>query len=391
MFTLEGRPNPLAMLASSFVNTGLSNYMQKQKEAEENKQIDQIFGDISPQTSPLEMIQRISKVSNPDKRKTLLESFKVMKQMQSEKSSQDVLDRLLKKKGAVEPSEGEEDSIASQYNEDELLQLLGNKTTAPIAKELLKIKDTEKKMKTEEEKKNEKKFQADREFHSKRSDPVIEEANKILQVAPERKALMEQQRRDIRSGNTSGILPFLADATGMEFYRNPESARFRTAAKARYIENLTSMGTNFRFNQFLEQQVADALARIGRGEEANETVLDMEEFIDDMKEQRAKVVRELAKEDRNKYDYVKSDISERADEKLAEYADKRKEEMAFTIRKRHEDEKNDEQLLKEIVMGDIPSDTPLTKRMASLLMIKNNDDPKKAYAEAKKLGFRIPE
>jgi hypothetical protein len=64
--------------------------------------------------------------------------------------------------------------------------------------------------------------------------------------------------------------------------------------------------------------------------------------------------------------------------------------MAYDIRKRREQNMSDEDLTKEIIMGDISPDTPLTLRTARILMIKNNDDERKAQAEAKKLGFRLP-
>ncbi|MGJ0428485.1 hypothetical protein [Methylobacter sp.] len=234
-------------------------------------------------------------------------------------------------------------------------------------------------------------FESDREYHSKTSEPIIKEATSILKEAPLKKGLIDQQRRDIASGQTSGLIPFLVEKTGADIYRNPESSRFKTASKQRFVESLHQLGAaGARANQFIEQQLVGAQASLGRSEEANQTVLDLEEFVDDLKAERAKIELQLADEDNAKYGYARNDIARRADKKMTEYANQRQEEMAYDIRKRHEQNMSDEDLTKEIIMGNITPDTPLTLRTARILMIKNNDDERKAQAEAKKLGFRLP-
>ena len=234
-------------------------------------------------------------------------------------------------------------------------------------------------------------FQSDREYHTKVSQPIIDEASNILKQAPIKKGLINQQRRDIASGNTEGIIPYLVDKTGLEAYRNPESARFKTASKQRFIETIHELGgSNARANQFIEKQLVDAQPTLGRSAESNQTVLDLEEFVEDMKQHRAELELKLAEEDREKHGYARNDIGIRADKMMGDYAAKRQDEMAYDIRKRYEDGKKDEDLVKEIVGKRVTPDTPLTLRSARILMLKNNDDEKAAQAEAKKLGFKIP-
>jgi len=257
-------------------------------------------------------------------------------------------------------------------------------------KEISEPAKQELKRRQEEIKSRGKSFEADRTFHSKTSEPSVAAANEILKKAPIRKGLINQQRRDIASGNTEGILPFLAEKTGVELWRNPESARFKTASKQRFIENLSSIGGGARPNMFIEQQLVGAQAALGRDAESNQTVLDMEEFIDDLESQRARYIREAANEDREKLGYVRNDVEERADEKMEKYAEQRQDEMAYDIRKRREQNLSDEQLTREIVGKHVVTGTPLTVRAARILMIKNNYDEKKAQAEAVKLGFKIP-
>lgn len=260
-----------------------------------------------------------------------------------------------------------------------------------LGKALRDAKDAEIRSFEGKEKETRRKFEADREFHSKRSDPVINAAEQVIKKAPINRTLIQQQRRDISSGNTSGVIPFLVEKLGLEAYRDPESARFKTASKQRFVESIQELGgAGARPNQFIEQQLTSAQPALGRSEEANQGVLDLEEFIEDMKLQRAKYELELAEQDREKFGYAKNDISQRADKLMKNYTEQRQDEMAYDIRKRHENNLDDEKLVQEVVSGNVPYDTPLTMRVARILMIKNNDDEKKATAEAKRLGFRFP-
>ena len=234
-------------------------------------------------------------------------------------------------------------------------------------------------------------FESDREFHTKRSGPVVAEAMKVLAEAPISEGLLRQQRIANSTGNVSGFAEFAIDQLGLEWARSPESAEFRNAAKNRYINSLKSLGGGARLNQFLEKQIADAQPLVGRSVEANDVVLDMEEFVEDMKVERAKYVKELAREDREKYGYERADIDDRADDLMRDYSTRRQELMAQNIRRRHENNfPTDEELAFDIFSKPVPSGTPLTERVARILMIKNNDDAQKAQAEAKRLGFVIP-
>ena len=234
-------------------------------------------------------------------------------------------------------------------------------------------------------------FKGEREFHTKRAYPVVQEAEAIIQAHPIKKGLLDQQRRDIATGNVEGFPQFMSDKLGLEIYRNPEASRFKNISKNRFIESLSELGgAGARPNQFIEQQLTQAQPAIGRSALANQTVLDLEEFIEDMKLQRAKYVEQLAADDFEKYGYERGDLNARANKLMESYADKRQDEMAYDIRRRTEEEMDNETLTREIVGKNVPKDTPLTVRVARILMIKNNDDERKAFEEAKRLGFKIP-
>ncbi len=272
-----------------------------------------------------------------------------------------------------------------KMTDDQLVLASGapDKEVSEPAKEELKSRQEERKLNREEK-------TAERTYHSKTSLPAIEAASKVVRAAPSKKGLINQHRRDIDSGNVTGYGQFLADKTGWEIFRNPEAARARSAAKQYFIQSLNSLAAGARPNIFLEQQLSAGQTQIGREEEANQTVLDLMEFTDDLEEQRARYILEEAEKDEKVFGFAKNDVERRADKRMIPYAEQREDEMAYTIRKRHEDELDDEKLVKEVISGNIPNGTPLTLRMANILMLKNNDDEAKAQAEAKRLGFIIP-
>src|SRR5258708_2296403 len=100
----------------------------------------------------------------------------------------------------------EEDILAASMTNPSMAKVMTEDNKA-FAKD-----KTEKERKIEDKAKQERNaFEADRTFHSKTSDPILQKARETIASAPSRKGLLNQQRRDIASGETSGFLPFMAD------------------------------------------------------------------------------------------------------------------------------------------------------------------------------------
>jgi len=248
----------------------------------------------------------------------------------------------------------------------------------------------EEELNLEREKQEKTDFQKDREFHTQFSKPIIENANNILASAPAKKGIMDQWERDIRSGKTSGLGNFLADKTSAEFWRNPESARSKAAGKEYFVESLRTLAPGARPNQFIEQQLVAAQPTIGRDVESGLSVLQMQRYLDDLKEKGAELELQLAEQDREKYGYGRQDIRERARKELTKYAEERQKQLAVNIRTIHEDQLDNNALADELVLEKITPGTPLTERMARIIMIKNNDDENASRREAERLGFELP-
>jgi hypothetical protein len=390
----EGRPSFVQSLLGGLaegIPGALQQYQQQKKQIadmqRENKAARRLGIDLSG-------------MQNPEMRKAAM--TELLKQQGKQNilgQKQQFLNEILNK-GSNKTTDGisstnkPENLQANNDQEDRILNLSDEDIIAAEAMGIPGLREAKnaKNKKIEDEKKETRRaFESDREYHTKISAPFIKEASEIIKNDPIAQGLIDQQRRDIGSGNTSGLIPFLTDKLGLEAYRNPESARFKTASKERFIEGLHSLGgAGARPNQFIEQQLVGAQAALGRSEEANQSVLDVEQFIKDLKTQRAKYTLEEAEKDQEKYGYERSDISRRVDKLMEAYAEQRQDEMAYDIRKRHEANMSNEQIIEEILSKKVPPDTPLTLRTARILMIKNNDDEKKAQSEAKKLGFRFP-
>jgi len=244
--------------------------------------------------------------------------------------------------------------------------------------------------KRREEENKHKYYIDDRDYHTKVSRPIIEEAQQTLKNSSIEKGIEEQLRRDISSGNTSGLFPFMVDKLGMEAWRNPESARLTNEVKNLFIGALKEI-PGAKPNQFIERFLSTAQPMIGRSPEANLSVLDVADFVRDVRVEHAKFVLEMAREDRKKFDYAKEDISERAWNKMGDFVNRRQEKMAIDIRERHEKDLSTADLMSEVLNGTVPPNTPLTPKMMKIFYIKNNKNIDAAIAEAKKSNFVLPE
>lgn len=318
-----------------------------------------------------------------------------LKQEGKEKSIQDQLDMIAKlreKKPAVDiAQEGIENKFQqpslksdNELGDEEILSLTAHNPA--LGKELREQKNESRR----EKERDQTSFQKEREYHTQFTKPILESANKTLESLPAKKGLSRQWKQDIASKNTSGLGQFLVDKTGAEFWRDPAAARAKAASKHYFVESLQTLSPGTRPNQFIEQQLQSAQPAIGRDVESGLTVMEMSDFLDDLQEEKAKTVLKLAEEDMEKHGYERKDIGTRAQKEMQNYVEKRQNEMAFNIRKIHEDQLDDRQLADEISFGKIPPGAPLTPRAAAMLMIKNNDNVDAAIKEAKSLGFELP-
>lgn len=180
--------------------------------------------------------------------------------------------------------------------------------------------------------------QRDKEFTRKEeteiSKPVLIEMNQVRKNIP----LQEQAILDIQeaSPKVSG-LDYIADITGFEPFRSAEGAKLKTGIKDFFLSDLTRVGA--RPNQWIEQQLADALPKIGRSKEANLITAEGMKFKVDLAKKRMESIDDLAEEDRKKYGYVKGDIDSRAYKDMKKYVIDRQKVLQENIKKIKADNK----------------------------------------------------
>src|SRR6185369_16266447 len=101
-----------------------------------------------------------------------------------------------------------------------------------------------------------------------RAGKVLDRADELTYELPALEASLSQMVDAIQTGDL-GFWSFnnLADITGIEGFRDPKGAQFKTAAKEFLIGGLSRI--KGRPNQWIEQQVLDSAAKIGRDQASN--------------------------------------------------------------------------------------------------------------------------
>jgi hypothetical protein len=151
-----------------------------------------------------------------------------------------------------------------------------------------------------------------------------------LQQARKNIPLQEQAIEDIKMASPEvGARDYLADVTGFEPLRTAEGAKLKTAIKDYFLSDLTRVGA--RPNQWVEQQLLDALPKIGRSTEANLITAEGLKFKLDLAKKRVDIIDELAAKDTEKHGYVKSDIDSRASKLLKPVVEQQKKEIIDNI------------------------------------------------------------
>lgn len=158
--------------------------------------------------------------------------------------------------------------------------------------------------------------------------PIEKELMQVRKNIP----LQRQAIEDIKSAAPNvGTRDYIADLFNFEPLRTAEGTKLKTAVKDFFLSDLTRVGA--RPNQWIEQQLADALPKIGREPLSNLITAAGLDFKVDLAEKRAEVLDRLAEEDREKYGYVRADREKRAYQEMKPYVSERQKELEKEIRK----------------------------------------------------------
>ena len=111
---------------------------------------------------------------------------------------------------------------------------------------------------------------------------------------------------------------WFAEKFKADWLRTLDGASFRSAAKNFLLENIQRAGS--RPNQWIEQQIQDALAKIGQSREANLIIIEAQQADLNVQKEKQRLYAELSRQDKEKYGYVREGLQQRVNERLTAIA-----------------------------------------------------------------------
>jgi hypothetical protein len=177
------------------------------------------------------------------------------------------------------------------------------------------------------------------EAGEKRAAKVLDKADELGKELPVLEASVNAMEDAVKNEDLSFFSPDnIAEVTGIELFRSAKGAQFKTAAKTYFLNDLRSSGA--RPNQFIEKQLVDALTKVGRSQEANETVIESFKFSNDLKKAWHQSVREMEKQYEDSLGYVPGNLSRIVEETMKPYIEERQAQYESKLKEIAEREEN---------------------------------------------------
>lgn len=269
-------------------------------------------------------------------------------------------------------------SVFKRMTDDQLVVAQGSPD-----KEVSEPSKAELKRRIEERKINQRKDSDVFKSDLSRSTKILERTDQIAEQIPQKRTAVNLMKDAVANRNLSYFSPDnLAEITGIEGLRSPEGAIFKTAGKEYFLGNIARAGA--RPNQWIEQQIADMMAKIGRSPEANFSVLRALENELDLDEARVKITNEISDRLRGEGDYAQGKLGSLVNKELSQYAEKKQDILFNDLRAIKAIAEKKSQKFRKVEKG-----TQVSDFMVQALLQQFNNNPKKAAEEAKKLGYEF--
>jgi len=169
------------------------------------------------------------------------------------------------------------------------------------------------------------------ELGQKRAEKVLDKADRISENLPLQESYVNSMEDAVVNGDLSFWSPDnWANITGLESLRTAKGAQFLSSAKNYFIDDLKASGA--RPNMFIEKQLVDALAKIGRSEEANLAVLESFKFKNDLQKNWLETVRGLEKHYDETLGYLPGNISRVAEEMNKPFIEQRQKQYESRLK-----------------------------------------------------------
>ena len=235
---------------------------------------------------------------------------------------------------------------------------------------------------------NDKRFLSDRDFNTKASQRFVNRIDDSRDRVRELDLAGKQMVQATESGD-NGIFSRnnLARITGIDAFRDAKGQQLTSAGKEYFLANLSRV--KGRPNQYLEQQLAQALPQIGQSQSAQMVAAKMALTNSSILSKEIEIADRLIQEDLQNRGFVGADISQRVTKELAPIAEKMEKNLAYDIRKIEESQKNSREL-RQFILKKVPKGTIATPKTMQTFVQYNDGNKEKARSQAKRLGYIIP-
>lgn len=177
-----------------------------------------------------------------------------------------------------------------------------------------------------------------------RDNEILTQNDAFRTILPSEEASLELMRDSLMTGDQSFFSPNnIAEKTGLEWFRDAAGGQFKTASKTFLINNVSKFGA--RPNQYIEQQMADALAKVGRSRSANMITYNALKFDSNIKKQFLNQSDEISETD-----YKPGTLGRSIQEKMRSFVENEQNNLNEKIRfiKQHEKE------IDQVPKGSVP-------------------------------------
>ena len=165
-----------------------------------------------------------------------------------------------------------------------------------------------------------------------RDNDILKQTDSFRNMLPSEDASLEMMRDSLINGDQSFFSGNnLAEKTGLEWFRDAAGGQFKTGSKTFLINNVSKFGA--RPNQYIEQQMADALAKVGRSRAANMVTYQALTFDSDIKKEFLK-----QSDEKSESNYKPGSLGKVIQKGMTDFVTKRQSELAEKIKfiKSHE-------------------------------------------------------
>jgi hypothetical protein len=241
---------------------------------------------------------------------------------------------------------------------------------------------------TEEAKINEKRNAPEKEYQSKKAHDVLDKVALSKENLAQRRTDYKIAEQAIRQspGDIGSTKNFLSDALHLPMLKTASGAAFSAAMKDAFINSIKQV-PGVRPNQWIEQQVQSAMARIGQSDEANLNALALGNFKLDLEERYNEIVDALEDQYMSRGQNVPGTIGKEAYKLMKPYVEERQKELAYDMRVNFEKEQGPKAMSS---LKTVPEGTPLTVEMGQVIYEKADENKEDALKIARNLGYSIP-